>query len=72
MPGVYRGQRPERSVLQRLLRGHLETFLDLARRDDAALEPVPALVEQPAGRQDGAAPGRLRRRRGYPAAKMVL
>ena len=44
--GVYRRRRPETTVLHRLVREHLETFLDLARRDDAALDAVPGFVEQ--------------------------
>ena len=44
-PAVYRRRRPEQSVLHRLVRENLETFLDLARQDDAAFEPVPPFVE---------------------------
>ncbi|MCP4545573.1 MAG: hypothetical protein GY835_03775 [bacterium] len=44
-PNLYRRRRPERSVLHRLLREHLETFLARARQGDPGLAPVPAHVE---------------------------
>ncbi len=45
-PGIYRPRRPEQSFLHRLVREHLETFLDLARRADPEIDPVPAFVER--------------------------
>ena len=37
--------RPERTLLRRLLREHLETFLVLAPEGRAGIEPVPRNVE---------------------------
>ncbi len=45
-PGICRPRRPEQCLLHRLVREHLETFLDLARRADAEIDPVPAFVER--------------------------
>ena len=44
-PGVYRRRRPEESVLHRLVREHVETFLALARESDADVDRVPGYVE---------------------------
>ena len=44
--GLYRRRRPERTVLHRLLREHLETFLTRSRQGDPGLAPVPAHVER--------------------------
>jgi hypothetical protein len=44
--GIYRPRCPERSVLHRLVREHLETFLDLARRGETDVVRVPAHVER--------------------------
>jgi hypothetical protein len=40
-PGIYRPRRPEQSILHRLVREHLETFLALARQDDVDIDAVP-------------------------------
>jgi hypothetical protein len=44
-PGIYKARHPEQTVLHRLLREHLETWLALARQDNAEIDPVPRFVE---------------------------
>jgi hypothetical protein len=42
---LYRPRRPERTLLHRLVREHLETYLSLARQGDSEIGPVPGYVE---------------------------
>ena len=42
---LYRPRRPERTLLHRLVREHLETFLALARQGHAEIDPVPCYIE---------------------------
>ena len=44
-PALYRPRRPERTLLYRLVREHLETYLSLARQGDLEIDPVPGYVE---------------------------
>jgi DNA-directed RNA polymerase subunit RPC12/RpoP len=44
-PALYRPRRPERTLLYRLVREHLETYLSLARREHEEIDPVPGYVE---------------------------
>jgi len=44
-PALYRPRRPERTLLHRLVREHLETFLALAHKGQAEIEPVPPYIE---------------------------
>jgi len=44
-PGLYRRRRPEGTVLHRLVREHLETFLALVREGHIDTDPVPGYVE---------------------------
>jgi hypothetical protein len=44
-PALYRPRRPERTLIHRLVREHLETFLALAHQGQAEIEPVPHYVE---------------------------
>ena len=44
-PVLYRPRRPERALLHRLVREHLETYLSLARQGHEEIDPVPGYVE---------------------------
>ncbi len=44
-PALYRARRPERTLLHRLVRERLETYLSLARQGHEEIDPVPDYVE---------------------------